>query len=358
MKKIALWLMLGFVFVGCVQKHVSIIYEGSPVVTDTFQARLTALATIPESDNLVLGFSDSLVMVWNPFKHQPVRKFSKHGHIINDVAISADGELLAIASGDKIFTVNELQSGKLIDSVDMLSGPATTLDFSQDKAFLAVGYGESKVQIWDVVNQERFAIFEEHWGVITKVKFRPGSHLLYSSATDSFLYITNVEGGDSSSCMKQLYGSLSAVAFSPDGRFCAMGGTDNLVNLWRIWPTGGNDTLTFLGWYQGGLDRIRDLCFSPTDSLIAAAYHGGQVVFLRVFQTPQNVKKRGIGGGVITVNLLELGRFKAHAGAVRACAFSPDGSKLYTGGDDELLKTWDVAQILAELKTKTEEPEK
>lgn len=34
--------------------------------------------------------------------------------------------------------------------------------------------------------------------------------------------------------------------------------------------------------------------------------------------------------------------FAGHNGAVLACALSPDGSRLLSGGDDHFLKLWDV----------------
>ncbi|MBN2380757.1 WD40 repeat domain-containing protein [candidate division WOR-3 bacterium] len=353
MRKKVLWLVLGLAFLGCGRKPVHLVYEGSPVAIDSFQTRVTTLATIPGSTEIVLGFSDSVVMIWNPDDHNLVRELHRHSHIINEVAVSADGKLLAIASADKIFTVNELSTGKLIDSVYMLSGPAMTLDFSTDGAFLAVGYGEGAIQIWDLEKRHRHAKFEEHKGVVTGVKFRPGSHLMYSIASDSFLYITNVEGGDSSSRMKQMYGSLSAIAFSPDGQYCATGGVDQLVKVWRVWKTPGNDSLTSVGWYQSDLDRVRDISFSPDGSLIAAVDQAGQIVFLRRYEEPQEPTKKGWhAGGIFSVNLLEVGRFTGHAGAIRTVSFSADGSYLYTGGDDMTLKTWDVKDILAELEQK------
>jgi WD40 repeat protein len=42
----------------------------------------------------------------------------------------------------------------------------------------------------------------------------------------------------------------------------------------------------------------------------------------------------------ITFRYQHFVRFSGHVGAVRAVAFSPDGKKLASGGDDRTIKVW------------------
>jgi WD40 repeat protein len=114
-------------------------YKGSPTEVDTFPGRVTAMALDPTTGNLALGFSDSLVSIWNPTAHKAVLQIRKHRHIINGVAFSPDGKLLAAASADEVFTISDARTGQLIDSVVMFQGPVTNVDFSSDGKYLAGG---------------------------------------------------------------------------------------------------------------------------------------------------------------------------------------------------------------------------
>ncbi|MBD3285601.1 hypothetical protein GF359_04035 [candidate division WOR-3 bacterium] len=353
--------MAGIAGTGCKKTPTHYVYEGKPVSIDSFTQRVTTLATIPGSDErIAIGFADSVFGVWDIQARKMVKEFNLHSHIINDLSVSTDGKLAAAASADKMFTLSEIETGKLVDSAYMISGPAMTLDMTTDMAYLAVGYGDGAIHIWNLDKHRRDAKFTEHDGVITKIRFRPGSHLMYSTAQDSFLYITNVEGGDSSSRMKQMYGFHTAIAFSPDGTFCATGGTDKLVKLWKVFPTDGNDSLSSLGWYQSDMDRIRDLAFSPDGALLVAVDHSGQVIFFELYDASDEPEKqnRFIAAGALGIILNELGRFRAHPGSIRTCSFSNNGRMLFTAGDDMTLKTWDVEDILTQFEKKKTEFEK
>ncbi|MEZ4249991.1 MAG: hypothetical protein R3B99_17300 [Polyangiales bacterium] len=72
-----------------------------------------------------------------------------------------------------------------------------------------------------------------------------------------------------------------------------------------------------------------DVAFSPDGTLVASAWHGGHV---DVHEVASGARHAALEGG--------------HAGVpsgVRSVAWSVDGRRLYTGGDDGRLVAWDVA---------------
>ncbi|NLI97132.1 WD40 repeat domain-containing protein [bacterium] len=340
MKKIMFFAVIASVLsvAGCGSNPTHVIYNGAPVSVDTFSGRVTAIAVSPDNTTLALGFSDSLVMLWYPIEHKPVRKIQKHRHIINSVAFSPDGSLLAAASGDEVFTITNAKTGQLIDSVVMFEGPVTSVDYSSDGTLLAVGFADKFVEIWDVQKREQSGEFKGHEGVVTALKFRPLSHILYTAGRDSLLFIADVDDTVSFKT-KESSGYINALAFSKDGTLFAAGGTNDLVKLWKTEP------LTSIGWYQSNLMDVLGIAFLPDNATLIASDRAGTVVFLKITSPSDTVETKGI----FTVGLSELGRFKAHDGAVRSIAVSNDGSKLYTGGDDRTLKVWDVKAILENL---------
>lgn len=351
MKRFLVCLTFVLALVGCGKKQVHIIYEGDPLAADTFGGRIFTIASDPSSRNLAMGFSDSLVMIWDPVEREPAKKIRRHRHIINDLAFSPDGNLLAVAGADEVLTVNELRTDKLVDSIVLFNGAVTSVDFSSDGRFMAAGFTGSEVEVWDAAKRERFGKFSGHTGVVTDLKFRPGTSELYTTGRDSLFYIADVEDTVSFKS-KQNYGYLTVIAFSPDGEYFATGGTDKLVKVWG-WE---GEELRSIGWYQSDLGNVLDLIFLPDGDKMVAVDQEGQVIFLKRTLPVDTVKEKGLqSGGVFRLGIIEMGRFKAHDGPIRACAISADGTRLYTGGDDRTLKVWDTEAILAELKAKAPE---
>lgn len=340
--------LVGFILTGCSKRHEHVVYEGEPVAVDTFNGRITAIDHDPVGSNLALGFSDSLILIWDVQSSRPVRRIEKHRHIINDLAYSPSGEVLAAAGADEVLTIHDLKTGKLIDSVAEFNGSVTSVDFSSDGAFLAVGYTSSLVEVWDAEAWERFGKFDEHIDVVTRVRFRPGTHELYTSGRDSFFFIVDINE-DYSFKSKFTYGYVNSIAFADDGTLSATGGTNNLIKIWRT------DPVSSVGWYQSDLGNVLGIVFTSDHANIFAVDQNGQVVVLERTASPDTVKIKGMAGGVFRVGIVELGVFQAHDAPIRACAISRDGSRLYTGGDDKLLKTWDVKAIISELKAKAEQ---
>jgi serine/threonine protein kinase len=110
--------------------------------------------------------------------------------------------------------------------------------------------------------------------------------------------------------------AVLCVRFSPDGRHLASGGKDGALNYWNA------DSGQIVCRLPKHPQEIRGVAFAPTGDHIASA--SGFTVRLH------------------DVRGQEIRRFSGHSGVVRCLAFSADGKRLLTGGDDKAIRLWDV----------------
>src|SRR5258706_674710 len=133
--------------------------------------------------------------------------------------------------------------------------------------------------------------------------------------------------------------SANAVAFSPDNRWLASGGKDNVIKIWDL--ATGNVLRTL----YGHTSNVNALAVSPDGKLLASG--SGDINDKRDLWT---FTQGGVVGGAedntVRIWSVETGRqlqvFRGHALPVGAVAFSNDGRSLTSVGGDAV-KVWDVS---------------
>ncbi|MFH0895610.1 MAG: caspase family protein [Bacteroidota bacterium] len=114
-------------------------------------------------------------------------------------------------------------------------------------------------------------------------------------------------------------GKVSALAYSPDGKFLASAGQDFSIKIWDI--STGKELKTL----NGHKLYVQSLAFSPDGKMLAS---GSWDKTIRIWEMN---------------NFTEVRTITAHKRAVQSLAFSPDGKILASGSVDSTLALWDVA---------------
>lgn len=205
----------------------------------------------------------------------------------------------------------------------------SALAFSEDGKQLFSASWDRTVRVWETSSGRQEALLEGHtdWvfdlclpGVSGKPGLRSASQnelLQWSPAFKKTAQQTSLGGA-----------TVNSAAFSPDGKWLAIGGRDGFV---RVRSTEEDSAPIELGGFRSW---VSDLCFTANGKVIAAGTRTGTV---RILELPSGKERH---------------RFEAHKGKqVLAMAISSDGKTLATGGFEQTARLWSLesGKQLAEL---------
>lgn len=243
-------------------------------------------------------------------------------------------------------------------------GPANDGEFSPDGRLVVSGGSDRQATIWNVFSGEVTGEPLRHDGNVNTVCFSPDGKRVLTASADGTARIWEVAGTRELCRAPQHRGEVLAAAFSPDGlRFCTAG-ADGTVRICDAKT--GRELVPAL---QHGGAAVRHAAFSPDGRLLVTVAgqaarlwstdsgapagphselrHDGQQVLTAAFD---NTGSRLVTGGTDNLARLwdvasgrQLGDTRKHDQSVIFACFSPDGTRVATASDDGLARVWKVA---------------
>ncbi len=208
--------------------------------------------------------------------------------------------------------------------------------------------GRRRGNDWQVVLEKNIRFFDGrtaaplspirsvHTGQVTSLAWSPASgHPLISGAEDQRAIVWETQNYRPQAVFTRHTAAINALSCQPGNTTVASASQGGAVRVWRV------DTLAELhDFYQDAPLPMHTVAFAPAGGQLAVGGDDGQVRVWSNGLVCQQSSVTAQGALCIDVPL----RFRAHAGAVRAVAWSPDGQYLATGGDDGQLSIWRVVQ--------------
>ncbi len=338
------------------------------------------LTFTPDSKTLIS--SGTGVRFWDVTTGLETRRLHHAGELYA-LAVSADGSLLVTgaASGDPILRLWDTAPGRELRQFAVGEGIWSAV-FSPDGKTVAVGFGGVPrkqgpgepakayhgVELWDVARGERRHTCLGHEGVVSGLAYAPDGKTLASVSWDGAVRLWEADTGKPVRVLRgrQTDWTLS-VAFSPDGRWLAQTAGHGPASV-RLWDTATGKLVRELAGHvpRGNHGGARAAVFTPDSRTLLSAGEDRTVRFWDVETGKELARLEGAGFPLAvspdgkwlaagssnadsTVRLWDLATRKrvhapaGHRAAVNTVAYSPDGTRLATGGRDETVRVWGAA---------------
>jgi serine/threonine protein kinase len=293
------------------------------------QKAVLALSWLPDSLHIASGGGDGL-LYWDVKKGQVAFSSSRYIHTL---VASPDGASLAASSyglwylytvpdGEDLFFADRLGTTKL----DFKQNAIHALAWSPDGGYLAFGMEEGQVIIWDVRARQVYASSHPHSRRVTSLSWSPDSQYLASGSRDQRLCVQAVELDASLQGKQELLkivfvyadynNSILKIAWSPDGRYIALGGTGKATHVCNA--TSGDPIWR----YQHHRSWVEALAWSPDSQYLATGSQDHAV----------HVCKIGTADPILT--------YTGHSDNVNALEWSPDGRMVVSASNDKTVQVW------------------
>jgi WD40 repeat protein len=326
----------------------------------------SGLALSADGKKVAAGDGDE-VAIWDVASAKELHRLEDVGGIIYTVAFSPDGKCLVAGTVDGAVLVWDFQPGKVLHRLKLHKSIVWSVCFSHDGKLLASASEDGTICVRnmpDATARWRCAIKAGMYSLA----FSPDGTQLASGGLDGCVRLFEPGTGKEMRQWRVYTQSLQCVTFSPDGKVLATaGGWDHAIRLWDpatersvhpvVGHTGTVDMVRFTPDGKGLTSWGRDRKLLTWD--LARGIQLGKCLDVPADLSPPGVRALSPGGEIFavaehdngikqTIQLWntrtgqKLHTLRRHDNLINSVAFSPDGKRLVSAGDDSRMCLWDV----------------
>lgn len=186
-----------------------------------------------------------------------------------------------IYHGRVFLTMGLPRRGKELPSLKGHTRQVMTFDFSPDGRRLVSGSGDTTVRIWDIASRSEWATLHGHTSSVNEVAFAPDGKSIASVGSDGVIQLWDAERKWRIRSFTGTLEFVKSVAFSHSGKRLASGNLWGTVFVWEV-ATGQHEILKCEG---------TSVAFSPDDKLLAAGGSDDSFILIWNLDTLQQLRK-------------------------------------------------------------------
>ncbi|KAM5556965.1 cell division cycle 20.5, cofactor of APC complex-like [Rosa sericea] len=279
--------------------------------------------------------------------------------------------VLAVALGSDLYLWNsETVNVRKLFHVSENDHP-TSLAWSQDAKYLAVGYKGSKLQLWDAEASKLVRSLKGHNRRVATITWN--GHILTSGSRDRSIINHDVRARNNVTCHLRAHSQeVCGLKWSETGNLLASGGNENLL---YIWESSKMNSSKYLYCFKDHCAAVKALAWCPYQSGLLASGGGTEDGCIKLWNTQMgtcintidtNSQVCGLewnrhhkeilsGHGYSPSELIKnqlclwrypsmekVGNLKRHTSRVLQLSQSPDGLTVVSAVADGTLRFWNI----------------